>query len=236
MELQKSAEKYRVTEDFRVQGRLCLIIGAAGDAGGHFAVGMPGSAGCDVVLTDLSEYKDEMKEILRDIGTAELPVKVYTEFLDQPQEPLSLIRTLEKKYGQFACILDVERINITHSFPESMDIVQKPVKSRADLKPRYQIGQTFTGKTVLVLGAGGNWGTHMAHGMAAADADLILVDTPEHADAVIELTKIIGDSVSVCTEFVSAGQLSDRDTLLKDLINRYGLYDALLDVRGINHA
>ena len=142
MDVEKAEEKYKVTEEFQAGGKLCLVVGAAGNAGGHFSLGMPAACGCDAVLADLPAYQNEMDEVVRDIQTAELPVKIAVEMV--PEEDLAdreaFYEGLERKYGEFACILDVFGINSARTFPGSADIVQKPVRGPEDMKPRYQIG------------------------------------------------------------------------------------------------
>lgn len=238
MNVEKAEEKYRVTEAFQADGKLCLIVGAAGNAGGHFSLGMPAACGCDAVLADLPEYQNEMDEVVRDIQTAELPVKIATETIREEnlRDREAFYEALEQKYGTFACILDVFGINTARSFPGSAEIVQKPVRAPEDMKPRYQVGPNmlFTGKTVLVLGAGGLWGSHMAAGMAAAQANLLLVDTTEKKDAILELRKLIGDSVSVQVSYVATDTMKDRAALFDHVLQNYGLPDAILDVRAIN--
>ena len=128
MDREKAARKYQVTEAFQAVGKLCLIVGAAGDAGGHFALGMPSACGCDAVLADLSEYSDEMDEVVRDIGTALLPVKFDVEMIDDEndlKDREGFYEKMEQKYGNFACILDVFGIIGARTFPGSADIVWK---------------------------------------------------------------------------------------------------------------
>ena len=240
MDIKKAEEKYKVTESFNAGGKLCLIVGAAGNAGGHFSLGMPAACGCDAVLADFADYSNEMDEVINDIKTAQLPVQVAVETIikEDLSDREAFYEKLEKKYGSFACILDVEGINTARTFPGSADIIQKPMAGPQDMKPRYQIGPNmiFTGKTVLVLGAGGLWGTHMSAGMAAAEANLILADTKDREASVNELIQMIGGSVRVITEYVSDDIISDRAALLGQIINKYGEPDALLDVRAINPA
>lgn len=233
-------EKYKVTEEFQAEGKLCLITGAAGNAGGHFALGMPAASGCDAVLADIPKYQNEMDEVVRDVKTAELPVKIAVEMIQEKDliDREAFYESLEKKYGPFACILDVYGINTARTFPGSAEMIQKPVLAAEDMKPRYQIGpnMVFNDKTILVLGAGGLWGSHMAAGMAAAEADLILVDTADKEAAILELCELIGDSVQVQVEYVSAEMYNDRAALLKHILQNYGSPDAILDVRAINPA
>ena len=110
------------------------------------------------------------------------------------------------------------------------------------MKPRYQIGphMLFPGKTVLVRGAGGLWGSHMAAGMAAAQADLILVDTKDRKGAVDELQKTIMEmtrgSADIRVTYVPSDLIDDRAGLLSHIADLYGQADAVLDVRAINPA
>ena len=231
-------DKYKVTKDFAAVGKLCLITGAAGNAGGHFALGMPAACGCDALLADVEEYHEEMDEVLRDIKTAKIPGKIYVETIREEdlKERELFYENLEEKYGNFACILDVYGINTARTFPGSADIVQLPVKSPRDLKLRYQVGDhvLFTGLRVLVIGAGGLWGSHMAAGMAAAQADLILIDSIEKKEAVLELLETLKSGTKADIEYVSEEMMNDRAAILSFIKEKYGMPDAILDVRHIN--
>ena len=72
-------EKYKVTEEFKSKGKLILILGAGGNWGGHFSLGMPAACGCDAVLAELNENKESFDEVIEDIKSANLPIKTYIE-------------------------------------------------------------------------------------------------------------------------------------------------------------
>ena len=232
-------EQYKVTETFNASGKCILIVGAGGNWGGHFSLGMPAACGCDAVLVDLELYCAELEEVARDIKTAGLPVKTEVCYLQKEDllDRIALYRKLEASYGSFASILDVEGIDTVRSFPGSAAIEQKPVVEKEDMKPRYQVGpnDVLPGKTVLIIGAGGNWGGHMAAGMGlAGQASLVLVDIEERKPAIDGLLAMLGDAVKAEVCYVSKAQLSDRYALLADLQVQYGTFDAVMDLTGIN--
>ena len=91
------------------------------------------------------------------------------------------------------------------------------------------------GKRILIIGAAGNWGTHMAAGMGLAGrADLVLVDTENHKSQLEKLHNEVGNVVNVTEQYVSEDQLLDRYNLLQKLYNQFGTFDAVMDLTGIN--
>ena len=231
-------EQYRVTEAFDASGKLCLVLGAAGNAGGHFALGMPAACKVDVVLADDMAYQEEMDEVVRDFKTSLLPVKMCVEMIrdEDTKEREALYEKLEEKYGPFACILDVYDLNTQRKFPGSSKIIQGPVVKPQDMKPRYSEMMTYPGKTVLIIGAGGLWGSHIAAGMAAAEANVLLLDTEEKMEAIEELIKVIGDRDKVRVVCVSPEVMADRAAILKYVEETFGMPESIIDVRAINPA
>ena len=58
-------------------------------------------------------------------------------------------------------------------------------------------------KKIVIVGAGGNWGSHMALGMGlAAKADLILVDKEEIEKQLEKVKNDIGNSVKIDIELI----------------------------------
>ena len=91
-------EKYKVTEEFKSKGKLILILGAGGNWGGHFSLGMPAACKCNAILSE--EKEETLKEIIKDIQTSKLPVKVFTYYYtkEQKQDKISLYDLIEKKF------------------------------------------------------------------------------------------------------------------------------------------
>ena len=229
----------RLSAAYNASGKKILIVGAGGNWGGHFSVGMPAACGCDAVLADYTSYKEELDEVCQDIQTAGMPVKVERCFLEEGDLAggAELYQRLEEKYGKFSCILDVCGIDTVRAFPGSAEVKQKPVMEISDMKPRYQMGakDILSGKTILILGAAGNWGSHMAMGMALAGrADLVLVDMAINKEKIAALREQIGDAVNISEEYVDAEQLMDRYALIEQMVQKYEAFDAVMDLVNIN--
>ena len=237
--MQKIEEKYKVTEEYKIKGKLILIVGAGGNSGGHFSIGMPAACECDAVLAELDERKESLNEVIDDIKTSELPVKtsIYLYSKNDLNDRISLYKNIEKKFGHISCILDVEGINTTYDFPESKKIIQKPIKNKEDMKERYQISpnDSFKGKKILVFGASGNWGSHITMGMALlGKADLILVDWENNKEKIEKLKNEIGNKVKVNCEFMKKNEKFERYILYEKMKKLYGNFDAFMDVVEIN--
>ena len=65
--MEEIKEKYKVTDEFKAKGKLILILGAGGNWGGHFSLGMPAACGCDAILAELDENKESLDEVIEDI-------------------------------------------------------------------------------------------------------------------------------------------------------------------------
>ena len=236
-DLEDVKDKYKVTSDFQSEGKLILILGAGGNWGGHFSLGMPAACKCDAILSE--EKEETLKEIINDIKTSKLPVKTYTYYYskDQKKDRISLYDLIEKKFGHISCILDVEGINANYSFPNSAEIEQKPILNKEDMKPRYQIGpnDSLSGKKIVIVGAAGNWGSHMALGMGlAGKADLILVDKEEKKNQLEKLKNDIGNSVKIDIELIGKNENYNRFDIYKLIEKKYGSFDAFMDMYEIN--
>ena len=237
--MEEIKDKYKVTEEFKAKGKLILILGAGGNWGGHFSLGMPSACGCDAVLAELNENKESLDEVVEDIKSSNLPVKTFTEILSKKDlsDRISLYQNLEKKYGYFPCILDVEGINNNYIFPESKKIRQKPIINKEDMKPRYQVGinDILKGKKILIVGPSGNWGSHMAIGMGLlGQADLILVDLENKKEKVEKIKNDIGNGVNIYCEYINTNDKIDRYNLFNNIKNKYGKFDAFMDMMEIN--
>ena len=236
-DLKEIENKYKVTSDFQSEGKLILIIGAGGNWGGHFSSGMPAACKCNAILSE--EKEETLKEIINDIKSSKLPVKTYTYYYskDQKKDRISLYDLIEKKFGHISCILDVEGINTNYSFPNSAEIEQKPILNKEDMKPRYQIGpnDSLSGKKIVIVGAAGNWGSHMALGMGlAGKADLILVDKEEKKNQLEKLKNEIGNSVKIDIELIGKNENYNRFDIYKLIEKKYGSFDAFMDMYEIN--
>ena len=237
--MEEIKDKYKVTEEFKAKGKLILILGAGGNWGGHFSLGMPSACGCDAVLAELNENKESLDEVVEDIKSSNLPVKTFTEILSKKDlsDRISLYQNLEKKYGYFPCILDVEGINNNYIFPESKKIRQKPIINKEDMKPRYQVGinDILKGKKILIVGPSGNWGSHMAIGMGLlGQADLILVDLENKKEKVEKIKNDIGNGVNIYCEYINTNDKIDRYNLFNNIKNKYGKFDAFMDMMETN--
>ena len=236
-DLEDVKEKYKVTSDFQSEGKLILILGAGGNWGGHFSLGMPAACKCDAILSE--EKEETLKEIINDIKTSKLPVKTFTYYYskEQKKDRISLYDLIEKKFGHISCILDVEGINTNYSFPNSAEIEQKPILNKEDMKPRYQIGPNdfLNGKKIIIVGAAGNWGSYMALGMGLAGrADLILVDKEEKKNELEKLKSDIGNSVKIDIELIGKNENYNRFDIYKRIEKKYGNCDSFMDMYEIN--
>ncbi|MBD5391319.1 hypothetical protein HDR66_00775 [bacterium] len=105
--------KYAVTEEYLVPGKTILIIGAAGNWGSHFAAGMALAAHADLVLVDIEEREADVKKLEEDILGYGLPIKINT-YLSNTHELAErniFYKKMEELFGEFAAIMDVEKIN-----------------------------------------------------------------------------------------------------------------------------
>ena len=96
-DLEEKENKYKVTSDFQSEGKLILIIGAGGNWGGHFSLGMPAACKCDAILSE--EKEETLQEIIKDIKTSKLPVKTFTYYYSKgpKKDKISLYDLIEKK-------------------------------------------------------------------------------------------------------------------------------------------
>ena len=230
-------DKYKVTKDFQIDGKLILILGAGGNWGGHFSLGMPAACKCDAILSEEEFKKESLTEVINDIKTSKLPVKIYSYYYSKEEKNnrISLYESLEKKFGHISCILDVEGINTNYSFPESSKIEQKPIINKEDMKPRYQIGpnDSIKGKKIIILGASGNWGSHMSLGMGlAGGADLILVDKESNKNKLEKIKNDIGTSVKINIELI---ENYERYDIYQKMKKKFGNIDAFMDMSEINN-
>ena len=237
--MEEIKEKYKVTEEFKAKGKLILILGAGGNWGGHFSLGMPAACGCDALLAESKENKESLDEVIEDIKSSNLPIKTSIEIYEKKDlnDRISLYQNFEKKYGHFSCILDVEGINTNYVFPESQKIKQKPIINKEDMKPRYQVGpnDVLKGKKILIFGPSGNWGSHMAMGMGLlGQADLILVDFENKKEKIEKIKNDIGSRVNINCEFIQINDKYGRYNLYNRMKNLYGKFDAFMDMMGIN--
>ena len=132
----------------------------------------------------------------------------------------------------------MEGINTNYSFPNSAEIEQKPIINKEDMKPRYQIGpnDSLKGKKIVIIGASGNLGSHMAFGMGiAAKADLILVDKEEREKELEKLKNDIGNSVKIDIELIKNNENYNRFNIYKRIEEKYGIFDAFMDMYEINN-
>jgi short-subunit dehydrogenase len=109
----KEFEKYAVTQEFLVPGKKILIIGATGNWGSHFAMGMAFAAQSDLVLVDDVSKKEAMQNLVDEIHRNKAPIQVDTYLSDEQelQNRSGFYDKLEKRFGKFAAIMDVEGIN-----------------------------------------------------------------------------------------------------------------------------
>lgn len=109
-----------------------------------------------------------------------------------------------------------------------------------EMKNKYAVDENYLaeGKTVLIIGAGGNWGAHLAIGMALTSrCNLILVDQEanrEGLEHVLEDLKASGAKGAVCSLVVSAEELSSESELLNHIHKECGSYESVMNVAGIN--
>ena len=111
--------------------------------------------------------------------------------------------------------------------------------SRTD-REKYAVTEAFynPGKVLLIIGALGNWGQHVAFGMPeAAGVDLILSDREERAfelDALREEVREFYPGISVKTITYTADEEAGPPELFRLLRKKAGTVDVLADLRAIN--
>ncbi len=101
--MEEIKEKYKVTDEFKAKGKLILILGAGGNWGGHFSLGMPAACGCDAILAELDENKESLDEVIEDIKSSNLSTKTETEFYSKKDlnDRILLYKNLEKNMAIF---------------------------------------------------------------------------------------------------------------------------------------
>lgn len=113
-------------------------------------------------------------------------------------------------------------------------------ESDREMKNKYAVdeGYNAAGKTVLIIGAGGNWGAHLAIGMAlTSQCNLILIDSEENRkgmEQVLNDLKTSGAKGSVCSALVSSELMNLETDLLSFVQKEFGGYDSLMNVAAIN--
>ena len=91
-------------------------------------------------------------------------------------------------------------------------------------------------KKIVIIGASGNWGSHMAFGMGiAAKADLILVDKKEREKELEKLKNDIGQSVKIDIGLIKNDENYNRFNIYKRIEEKYGIFDAFMDMHEINN-
>ena len=106
------------------------------------------------------------------------------------------------------------------------------------MKPRYQINpnDSLKGKKIVIVGASGNWGSHMAFGMGiAGKADLILVDKEENEKELEKVKNNIGNSVKIDIELIKNDENYNRFNIYKRIEENYGRFDVFMDMHEINN-
>ena len=113
-------------------------------------------------------------------------------------------------------------------------------ESDREMKNKYAVDSSYdaSGKTVALIGAGGNWGSHLAIGMAlTSGCNLILADTPANKENMALVLRDLvssqarGKITSLCLE---EEILEDYETMKTEINNQAGSFDSIMDVRKIN--
>jgi len=92
---------------------------------------------------------------------------------------------------------------------------------------------SLSGKTAVVVGGGGVLAGEMARGMAAAGANIVIVDVGE-GKARQAAQGIGGDSHQAIACQADATSKADLETVLKTALSSFGRVDILLNAAGIN--
>lgn len=109
-----------------------------------------------------------------------------------------------------------------------------------EMKNKYAVDSSFDAseKTVAIVGAAGNWGAHLAIGMAlTSGCDLILVDTPENKENMALVLNDLSSSNAkgkLTVLYLREEILEDYETMKAEINNQAGSYDSIMDVRKIN--
>ena len=113
-------------------------------------------------------------------------------------------------------------------------------QSDREMKNKYAVDHTYdaSGKTVAVIGAGGNWGSHLAIGMAlTSGCDLILVESIENKELLNPLLADLQKSDAkgtVTVLFLNEDEMAEPNKLYQAIADRAKQPDSLMDVRNIN--
>lgn len=113
-------------------------------------------------------------------------------------------------------------------------------ESDREMKNKYAVDGTFdaSGKTVALIGAAGNWGSHLAIGMAlTSGCDLILVDTPANKE---NLELVLNDLAAskaggkITALYLEEEYLEDYEAMKAEINKQAGSFDSIMDIRKIN--
>lgn len=111
----ETAAKYKVNGSFNNKGKCVLILGAAGNWGGHMAIGMALTSDCDLVLVETEGHRELLEAVIADLECSEAKGKIETYYVSHtPGEKIdkaALRRKLEEKYGKFDAVMELEGIN-----------------------------------------------------------------------------------------------------------------------------
>ncbi|MBR2812121.1 MAG: hypothetical protein IKD69_12150 [Solobacterium sp.] len=108
-------------------------------------------------------------------------------------------------------------------------------ESDREMKNKYAVDALYAavGKTVAIIGAGGNWGAHLAVGMAlTSGCNVVLVDSSVRKEAVERVAEDLRASGAEGT--VSVVCLDQVPETYDELAAMVGPFDSVMDVRHIN--
>lgn len=107
-------ENFTVNAESLVPTKKMLIIGATGNWGGHFAIGMALATQANLVLVDYQGQETMMNLIVEDIKNYGLSLEVET-YMMTPDEIIDrevFYKKMKTKFGPIDAIMDVEGINL----------------------------------------------------------------------------------------------------------------------------
>ncbi|MCR4950361.1 MAG: alpha/beta hydrolase [Solobacterium sp.] len=105
--------KYAVDSSYDASGKTVAVIGAGGRWGSHLAIGMALTSGCDLILVETPENRENMELVLKDLSSSKARGNITAVYLKEEilEDHERMKNEILSQAGPFDSIMDVRKIN-----------------------------------------------------------------------------------------------------------------------------
>lgn len=105
--------KYAVDSSYDASGKTVAVIGAGGRWGSHLAIGMALTSGCDLILVETPEKKENMELVLKDLASSKAKGNIKAVYLNEEilEDHERMKNEILSQAGAFDSMMDVRKIN-----------------------------------------------------------------------------------------------------------------------------